>query len=365
MTIPLVLSLLLGAGLLGLALRTEVRRRGAPPLPPPRLPPATTILLPVRNEQHNVLECVETLLAQAGEPRIQVIDDGSTDGTAALVQGRAAGEPRLSLLYAGPLPSGWPGKVHALWVGSRGVETPWVLLTDADTRHAPGLLARAHEAAARWRLDLVSVAGRQDVEGAGENLLIPPVFALLDAVLGDWKAVADSGGPAVANGQFILLRREAWESTGGFEPIRQAPIDDVAVAAQMRAHGFRTGFFRCGDLRVRMYRGWAETFRGWRRNLGGIFTRRPGRTAGLLAALLLPPLVLLAGLLGGFWGAAALLWGAGAASSMLLRAGSGHAPGWGLLYPLDAMLLAGVLFLGVLDRRRGQGVSWKGREISE
>ncbi len=305
---------------------------------------------------------METLLAQTGEPRVRVIDDGSTDQTAALVEGRAAGEPRLSLLSAGPLPTGWPGKVHALWVGSRGVETPWVLLTDADTRHAPGLLARAHEAAAHGRLDLVSVAGHQEVQGTGENLLIPAVFALLDAVLGDWKAVADGGGPAVANGQLILLRREAWESTGGFEPIRQAAIDDVAIAVQMRAHGLRTGFFRCEDLRVRMYRGWSETFRGWRRNLGGIFARQTGKTAALLAILLLPPLVLLAGLLGGFWGAAALLWTAGAAASMLLRAGSRHAPGWGLLYPLDAVLLAGVLFLGVLDRQRGKGVTWKGRE---
>jgi chlorobactene glucosyltransferase len=292
-----------------------------------------------------------------------VVDDGSTDATANLVQGLAAGQPLLTLLSAGPLPPGWPGKVHALWVGSQGIETPWLLLTDADTRHAPGLLARAHAAAAERRLDMVSVAGHQEVRGAGENLLIPAVFALLDAMLGDWEAVAAGGGPAVANGQLILLRREAWESTGGFEPIRHAPIDDVAIASQMRAHGFRTGFFRSGDLRVRMYRGWADTFRGWRRNLGALFAHQAGKTATLLAILLLPPLVLLASLLGGFWAAAAVLWAAGATASMLLRAGSGHAPGWGLLYPLDAVLIAGVLFLGVLDRRRGKAVRWKEREV--
>jgi len=182
-------------------------------------------------------------------------------------------------------------------------------------------------------------------------------------VLGDWKAVADGGGPAVANGQLILLRREAWEASGGFEPIRTAPIDDVAIAAQMRAHGFRTGFFPCGDLKVRMYRGWRDTFRGWRRNLGALFAHQPGRTAAILAMLLLPSLSLLASLLGGFWGAAAVLWACGVLSSMLLRAGSGHPPAWGLLYPLDSVLLAGVLFLGVLDRWRGKGVRWKGREV--
>lgn len=294
---------------------------------------------------------------------MRVIDDGSTDGTAALVEHRAAGEARLTLVSAGPLAEGWPGKVHALWVGSRGLETPWILLTDADTRHAPHLLARVQAAAAERRLDAVSVAGFQEVHGAGENLLIPSTFALLDAVLGDWHAVADGGGPAVANGQLILLRRDAWEASGGFEPIRTAPIDDVAIAAQMRAHGFRTGFFRSNDLTVRMYRGWRETFRGWRRNLGALFAHLPGQTAQVLAVLLLPPLILAAHLLGGFWPAAAMLWAAGAAASMILRAGSGHGPAWGLLYPLDAVLLAGVLCLGVLDRRLGRGVRWKGREV--
>jgi chlorobactene glucosyltransferase len=364
-TLALSVSLLLGAGLLGLALRTEERRRRAPPLPAPLLPsPATTVLLPVRDERHNVLDCLETLLAQTASPQVRVIDDGSTDGTAALVEQRAAAEPRLELLAAGPLPAGWRGKVHALWAGWGSVETPWVLLTDADTRHDPNLLAQAHAAAAERQLDAVSIAGFQEVRGLGENLLVPAVFALLDALLGDWEAAAgDPSSPPVANGQFILLQREAWEACGGFEPIRSATLDDVAIVSRLRTHGFRTGFLRSGGLRVRMYRGGAEAVRGWRRNLGGLFGPSPARVAALLSILLLPPAALLGSLLGGFWVEAVLLWTAGAAASMLLRSGSGHAPAWGLLYPLDALLLAGVLLLGALDWRRGRLVSWKGREL--
>lgn len=308
---------------------------------------------------------METLLPQGGpEVAVRVIDDGSTDGTASLVAERAAGEPRLALLSAGPLSPGWRGKLHALWVGWRTVETPWTLLTDADTRHAPGLLARAHAAAADRRLDAVSIAGFQEVHGLGENLLIPAVFALLDALLGDWQAAADgAAGTPVANGQFILLRREAWEAAGGFETIREDPIDDVAVVARLRACGFRTAFLRSEDLRVRMYRGWPEAYRGWRRNLGGIFGAHPARAGAILGALLLGPVFLLGFLFSGLWIPAAILWAAGAAASMLLRSGSGHAPGYGLLYPLDALLLAGVLLLGVVDRRRGKLASWKGREI--
>lgn len=298
---------------------------------------------------------------------MRVIDDGSTDTTAALVQRRALAEPRLTLLSAGPLAEGWPGKVHALWVGSRApytVDTPWLLLTDADTRHEPDLLARALAAAADRRLDAVSVAGWQEARGLGENLLIPAVFAFLDTLLGDWRAAADSAGPAVANGQFILVRRELWEEAGGFASLRTEPIDDVPLARRLRAQGGRTGFFRAPDLlRVRMYRGWTEACRGWRRNLGALFATAPATALATFAVLLLPPLALLIGLSTGCQVEAALLWSAGASASALFRSGSGHRAAWGLLYPLDALALAAVLALGIYDRRSGGTMRWKGREM--
>jgi hypothetical protein len=268
------------------------------------------------------------------------------------------------LIGAGPLAEGWRGKLHALWVGSRGVDSPWLLLTDADTRHHPEALARARAAAEAGCFDAVSLAGLQEARGAGENLLIPTVFALLDAVLGRWEEAAAGAGPPVANGQFILLRREAWERAGGFPAVRAAPLDDVAIAARLRETGSRTAFFRAPDLlRVRMYRGAREAVRGWRRNLGGLFGEQPGTVAAILAVLLIPPAALAAELLTGQWAAALVLWGAGAAASALLRSGSSHAPGWSLLFPCDSLFLAAVLALGMRDRKRGRLVSWKGREM--
>jgi GT2 family glycosyltransferase len=323
-----------------------------------------TVLLPVRDEEQNAAPCVETLLTQTAKPLIRVIDDGSTDATAALVTRRAEGERRLTLIEAGPLAPGWRGKLHALWIGSQGVDTHWLLLTDADTRHHPEALARARATAEAGGLDAVSLAGFQETHGLGENLLVPAVFALLDALLGSWEDAAAGAGPAVANGQFILLRREAWERAGGFPAVRAASLDDVAIARRLRETGGRTAFFRAPDLlRVRMYRGAREAILGWRRNLGGLFGGRPGTVAWTLAVLLAPPLVLAAELLTGHWPAAALLWAAGAAASALLRSGSGHAPAWGLLFPCDALFLAAVLALSEHDRRRGRLASWKGREM--
>jgi cellulose synthase/poly-beta-1,6-N-acetylglucosamine synthase-like glycosyltransferase len=365
MTPALVLALLLStglsAGLLGLALRTEEQRRVAPTLPPPDpAHPACTVLLPVRDEQANVLDCLETLLAQTARPRVRVVDDGSTDGTGDLVDGRATGEPRLERIEAGPLPPGWRGKLHALHAGWQRLETPWVLLTDADTRHGPELLARALAAARLHGLDAVSLAGSQETRGPGETLLTPAIFALLDAWLGDWRPAGAGAGPAVANGQFILLRREAWDACGGFEPIRNVPLDDVALAARLREHGWRTGFFRAPELRVRMYQGFGETWRGWRRNLAGLLGHRPMLVSGFVAALLLPVAALAGFLATGQIVEGVLLWSAGAAASAIFRSSRST---WGLLYPADALLLAAVLTLSTLDRRRGRMASWKGREM--
>ena len=368
MTTSTMAALLLGGALVGLGLGIETRRRRAPALPRAAALRGeaidATVLLPVRDEERNLPDCLAALLVLEGRPAIRVVDDGSSDATAALAAAAAAREPRVMPVTAGPLPPGWRGKVHALWAGSHGVETGWLLLTDADARHRPATLARALGAAARWRLDAVSLAGFQEARGLAENLLVPGVFALLDALLGDWEEAADAGGPPVANGQFLLLRRAAWESCGGFESVRHEAIDDVAMAALLRRHGYRTGFFRAPDLlSVRMYRGFREATRGWRRNLGGLLGPRPGATLAALAALAAPALGLAAALAAGSFVAAALLWGAGAATSALLRAGSGNRPAYALLYPLDALLLAGVLAAGVRDRRRGRLLSWKGREV--
>ena len=346
-------------------------RRRAPALPPAGGDARVTVLLPVRDEEANLEACLDTLLAQPAVAEVVVVDDGSSDRTRELAAERAAAEPRLTLLDAGPLPAGWGGKVHALDAGWRHLgERPggppvWLLSTDADTRHHPEAAGRALAAAAARRLDAVSLAGRQEVAGAAENVLTPPVFALLDATLGGWRRAAAGDGPPVANGQFILLSAAALVRAGGFAAVRGAAIDDVALVRRLAASGSRTGFFRAPHLlRVRMYRGAGAVYRGWRRNLGGLFGPRPWSAAVAALALLVPPATLAAALATGSWPAAAVAWALGAAASAWLRAGSGHRPAWGLAYPADALVLAATLAAGIADWRRGRLVAWKGRSVT-
>jgi len=363
------LALLMAAFWLGLALRLAGLRRRAPRLPaPPERPeaiPPTTILLPLRDEEANVVDCLRSLLAQLGRPAIRAIDDGSSDATPRLLAGIAASGQQLEVVAAEPLRPGLSGKVNALRTGFDRVTTEWVLLTDADTRHAPDLLARAHAAVDAARLDALSLAGVEEARGAGENLLTPAVYALLDLLLGDWAPHArGEARQAVANGQYFLVRSAALRAAGGFEALAGDPLDDVALARALRRAGFRTGFRRAGDaLRVRMYRGTRETFRGWRRNLALIFGESPAIVASA-AALAGATLTTIAGLaLSGAALPLAVAWAGGALASAAIRRSAGNSALAGFLFPFDVSALAVTLALAAHDRRRGRLAAWKGREL--
>ena len=359
-----------------LAARVHRWRLRAPPLleAPAAASLPVTVLLPLRDEEDEAEPCIRSLLAQSAGPRVVAIDDGSTDRTPGILAALQEESDRLKVVRAGPLPTGWRGKIHALEAGRRALARPagesgaasgapeWFLLTDADTRHHPDLLARAVATAERLGLGLLSVAGRQRAQGPGENLAVPGVFALLDALVGDWSR-AMGGDRIVANGQFILVRRAVLERIGGFGAIRYEALDDLALARAVRACGEATGFVRApGLLEVRMYRGLRDAFAGWRRNLGGIFGARPGRSVALLATLLAPVAVLAAGAAAAP-AAAFAGWGLLTAASALVRRGNGNPAAWAVLAPVELLALAYCLAGGVLDHRRGRLASWKGRAM--
>lgn len=356
---------------LALAARLARERRRAPALPPPLPPgaaPSTVVLLPLRDEEANVAECLATLAAQTAPLRLVAIDDNSRDRTSAILAELARHAP-LTVLSAPPPAAGASGKSNALACAVAALppaeRAGWLLATDADTRHAPDLLARAHAALAERRLDALSLAGHQASSAPGDALLTPAVFALLDLLLGDWRPHADGQGDRpVANGQFLLLRGTALAAIGGYEAIASQPLDDVALAAALTRAGYRVGFLRAGDaLTVRMYSGLGAALAGWRRNLALFLDDRPGVAAAVL--LLVGATVGLAtvALARASWLAALLLWFGGAVASVWARRSAGTSGAWGWLFPLDLLLLAMTIALARLDRSRGRLAPWRGRAL--
>ncbi len=362
MTLPVALALLA----LAPALLVFARRLAAPRLPEGAASGASVCaLLPVRDEEENLAACVATLRAQDVPLRLRILNDGSSDRTAEIASRLAAADSRIEWIDVPAPPTGVNGKVHALAVGLKGVASEWVLAVDADARLASNAVARALAAARRHHLDAVSLAARQRTHGLGEALLTPLVFALLDALLGDWSRVARGAGRPVANGQFFLVRRDTLDDLGGYGAVMNEALDDVALAKRLRAAGRRLGFWRAREaVVVRMYRGFAASWRGWRRNLTLILGSRPGTIAPAGALLLLPAVASIWALATVGPGSAALAWAAGAAASCLVRAGSASPALIGLLYPLDALALTACLVTARRDHVRGRLETWRGRELA-
>jgi hypothetical protein len=358
--------------LLLLAARIALARTRAPRLPAAEgEPPRVAVLLPVRDEEENIEACLSALLAQTAPVEVLVLDDGSHDRTRELASRIAAADSRVRVLAVPAPPPGASGKVNALAFGlaelqeTERLSVHWVLSIDADARPGREAIARALAAAEQNGLAAISLAARQRVASLGESLLTPLVFALLDLLLGDWRAAAAGAGTAVANGQFFLFNRTSLLLAGGFAAIAGAPLDDVAMARLLAARGLRVGFWRAREvLEVRMYAGFAASLSGWRRNLALILGNRRALVAAVSALALAPAGAAATALLVGAPGAACIAWAGGAAASALARAGTGSSPLFGLLYPLDALALTRCLAAAARDRARGRLAPWRGRALA-
>jgi cellulose synthase/poly-beta-1,6-N-acetylglucosamine synthase-like glycosyltransferase len=225
-------------------------------------------IVPARNEEAVVAACVESLAVQNEVAEILVIDDQSSDRTVEIVRSLAAQNPKVRLLEATELPAGWVGKNNAVWIGAREARGEWLLFTDADAVHAPDSGAKALSIAGENGTALVSFSPEQVMETWYEKALIPYVFTRLSSRF----RFADVNDPknktAAANGQFILIRRDAYEAVGGHASVASDVLEDVALAARVKSAGYRIWFGSGkGIVRVRMYRSFAAMWEGWKKNL--------------------------------------------------------------------------------------------------
>jgi glycosyltransferase involved in cell wall biosynthesis len=257
---------------------------------------SVSITVPARNEEACLAACLESLVAQTGiSNEIIVVDDDSTDRTAEI----ARSFPGVQVIPAGPLPDNWTGKNNAMSAGARIAKAKWLLFTDADTVHQPGSLARAVAEADEHGAALLSYSPEQEVHGFWENAVMPVIFAELAATYPP-EAVDDPASPiAAANGQYLLISREAYDAVGGHTKIANDLLEDVALARLVKRSG-RKIFFRYGGdaVRTRMYRSFAQMREGWTKNLALLFPK-PGdlaqRRFGEFVLLIVLPLMLARG----------------------------------------------------------------------
>jgi glycosyltransferase involved in cell wall biosynthesis len=325
-----------------------------------------TAIVPARNEEAVIAACVESLAGQPEITEIVVVNDESSDRTAEIVRGLAQKISRLRLVEVQGVPAGWVGKNYAASVGASQATGDWLLFTDADAELLPGAVQRALDLAQEHDVALVSFSPEQVTERWYEKALIPFVYCRL-ARHYSFDAVNDpTASAAAASGQFLMMRREAYEAIGGHAQVAREVLEDVELARLVKAAGVRLWFGSgAGLVRVRMYRSFAAMWGGWRKNLYLLIGGKPGAVFRELREAFpwIPFLVLLIGLktpIAAFLGVWLLIFRQVSYGSELKR---NHFPFSLILYYVPAVLLyAGVLWASYRSHARGK-VEWKGREV--
>ena len=243
--------------------------------------PEVSIIVPARNEEASLGGCLRSLVGQDDvSHEVIVVDDGSTDRTREIAESVAG----VRVITAPPLPPGWTGKNNAVVAGAAAARGEWLLFTDADTVHLAGSLARAVAEAHRENADLLSYSPEQIVGTFAERAVMPVVFAELAAQYPPAKVRDPNSGIVAANGQYLLVRRPAYDAAGGHVAVAREILEDVALAKTFRRAGLRVYFRYGGDaVRTRMYRGWTQVREGWTKNLALLFPY-PRRRALILGA---------------------------------------------------------------------------------
>ncbi len=350
--------------------------------------PTVSIIVPARNEEGNINRCIRSLLEQDySQFEVIAVDDGSTDNTTHLLDELAQTHPQGSRLWVlrlrDELPAGWAGKPRALHRGVQEAQGEWLLFTDADTWHAPNALRSAITQATQEGMDLFTVGTQQELPTFWERVLMPVAYLGISMQYPPRLVNDPKSKVAVANGQYLMLRKLVYEITGGYgrPDLRGTLLDDRDLAHVVKSNGFKLHFVDGQDLvHVRMYRDLRDTWRGWRKNA------YLGSRGGLLFVLLelfgLPIITIVPFLLPLLARLTRFRHGSGISATEATAASIVElVPLFSYRLWLNRMLqvpwyyifthpLAGAIFEGILGESTWrvltrQGVDWRGRQYSD
>jgi chlorobactene glucosyltransferase len=332
--------------------------------------PRVSVLVPARNEALNIEACLTSLLKQdyANYEAI-ALDDDSSDNTGDILDRLAAGDSRLRVLHnRASLPAGVNGKSRACTLLAKEARGEWLLFVDADTLHQPNSIRAGVTRALGLNVALFSAIPRQITATWGERLFIPAGFALIYngvSMWRMWRSMQLRAANAAAIGQYLLVKRDAYEAAGGHAAIQNKILDDVFMGVNLKRNGYRIAISDGPWVACRMYRGFNDMVQGFSKNAFAI-----------LNGSLPLGMVFIAFTLGMFFLPMAL-WVAGVApvtapmaitltlcNFMLVNGRIGQPALLALLYPIQLLVGIGILLNSIRWRVTGK-VQWKGRVLEE
>ena len=336
-------------------------------------PPSVAILIPARDEQATIRACIDAALASVGATiEVIVLDDGSTDATAAIVKQLAAADPRVRLASAPPLPAGWKGKPHACHVLSTLTQMPHLLFVDADVRLAPEAAARL---APRIGENLVSGVPRQLVSGFLETAIVPMINSMILGYLPLAISHRQQADPslAAACGQLLMVRAEAYRACGGHGAIAGRMHDALSLARNFRRAGFGSVLVDATPLATcRMYETPAAVWSGFGKNAVEGMARPlalPIWTLLLFGGQVMPfiaLLFLLAGFAFGLWQTGGILLACASITLARVVQAVKCRERWTAvpIHPIGVVLTLCIQWQALYGYFTGRKASWRGRSYA-
>ncbi len=333
-----------------------------------------SILVPARNEEKNISNCLDSLLDQTYDNyEIVVLDDQSTDGTWAMLAGYAERFPaRIRAVRGEPLDgTGWLGKPHAMQQLARHADGEYLMFTDADTVHGRESVAWVVTNIEMHRADCLSGYVHQEMNSLGEQFIVPATYIMSAMLLPLWL-IGFLPAPALsfAIGQVIVFRRSAFEAIGGYSRVRTTISDDLAIARELKKAGYREVFLDIRrHVRCRMYDGYRASFEGVAKNIYDLVRTRSllfAAAVTLLVTFVVLPLALLpVQALAGIPGAdRSLLCVALFLTAWALVLYDRGLKWWvPFLYPILFVHLLYMAWWSFAQSLTGHGVVWKGRTL--
>lgn len=357
------------------------------PTPPaPINAPLISVCVPARNEERNIRACVKGLLSQ-DYPNFEVIvlDDRSTDGTPKILDdlSRAAQKDvNFRKVSGSDLPASWAGKPHALYQASAVARGEWLCFVDADTFLSPTALSACYAKAVETSADMFTMMTFQILGSFWEKTVMPIVMTALSVGFSPRKVNDPNTKDAIANGQFILIKRSVYDAIGGHESVKDKIVEDKAISEQVKWNGYRLIVADGMQVaRTRMYTSLPEMWEGWTKNIYLGLSDRPsliglgvlGAVLALIAALFLPVWPLL-GIYwyfhgGGWMGPvvlieSVLLWAYIIFARAQVAAKMKISRVYALTTPLGAAIFAAMMVTSAFRVISGKGVTWKGRSYT-
>ena len=323
---------------------------------------SVTVLLPVRNEEQNIEECVRGLTSQESVPHLRfiIIDDQSSDKTAELVRVATKDDSRFSIINSdGPRP-GWLGKVSALQRGCDAADSEFIITLDADVRLQPSAIALAVNQLEDLKLDFISPYPRQESGSLIEKLIQPLLhWSWMTTVILRLAEKVPHRSTAVANGQFLLVRKKALDAIGGFTSVQSKILDDIEIARSLIAAGHR-GVVTEGSAiaQTRMYRNFNEIKQGYGKSLHKAFGGALGGAIAIAFIFITGVLPVVLIFLGSPVGWFVYLTIVSTRALSAVRAKS--APIYAFLHPISSLIL---IYLITYSWNRRGAIQWKGRTV--